>query len=189
MVGRDGPIDELVALYDGDLARRLYDEVVTERQHALQCAALAVHAGAGPELVAAALLHDVGHLVLDDNCPLTESLPADFEHEKAGARYLARWFPPSVTAPIALHVEAKRYLCATEAGYLESLSPSSVRSLAVQGGPMNESEVADFSARPGSENAIAVRRWDDLGKVDDLDVAEFDAYIDVLARLVVDRPG
>ena len=187
MVGRPGPVDALVELYDGDLAHRLYDEVVTERQHALQCAALAVNAGAGPELVAAALLHDVGHLLLDDNRPLTESLTVDFEHDKAGARYLARWFPPAVTAPVALHVEAKRYLCATEPDYFESLSPSSVRSLAVQGGPMDPSEVAGFIARPGSGDAVAVRRWDDLGKIDDLDVAEFDVYIDVLARLVVDR--
>ena len=176
-------IAALMALYDGPVAHRLYDEVVTEREHALQCAAHASSAGAAPALVAAALLHDIGHLVLDDNVALDEDLTVDHQHDAVGARHLARWFPPSVTAPIALHVEAKRFLCATEPEYFDALSPSSRRSLDVQGGPMTEGEVESFERRPGSSDAIAVRRWDDLGKVDGVVVPGFEHYVELLRGL------
>jgi gamma-butyrobetaine dioxygenase len=180
-------IDELVALYAGPTAHQLYDEAVTELEHALQCAALAVDAGVPDDLTAAALLHDVGHLLLDDNVALTEQLTTDHRHEAAGARYLAtHGFPPSVTAPIALHVDAKRYLCAVEPDYAASLSPSSVRSLALQGGPMGDAEATAFHRRPGAEDALAVRRWDDRGKVDGLDVGDFERYVPML-RLLLSR--
>ena len=128
-------MNELVALYASPAALRMYDEAVTELDHALQAAALAQSDGAPDHLVAAALLHDVGHLVSDDNVTLDDDLTDDFHHERVGAQYLARWFGPEVTAPVALHVAAKRYLCAIEPGYLDGLSPSSARSLALQGGP------------------------------------------------------
>lgn len=177
------PIEELVELYAEPVAHLLYDEAVTELQHALQCAALASEAGEGPELVAAALLHDVGHLLLDDNVALDEKLATDFVHEKIGARHLARWFGPTVTGPVALHVAAKRYLCSTDPGYHATLSPSSVRSLALQGGAMTTTDVAAFEANPACGGAVLVRRWDDLAKVADLDVPAFDHYEGLLRRV------
>jgi gamma-butyrobetaine dioxygenase len=177
-------VDELRALYASPSAHRRYDEVVTELEHALQCAALAVRAGATDHLTAAALLHDVGHLLLDDNVALTDELVVDHRHEAAGARYLADGFPPSVTGPIALHVAAKRCLCAVEPDYASGLSASSQRSLVLQGGPMDEDEATAFLRRPGAEGAIAVRRWDDLGKVDGLDVGDFERYVPMLRALV-----
>jgi phosphonate degradation associated HDIG domain protein len=176
-------VDQLVELYNGSTAHRLYDEVVTEREHALQCAALAVRDGAEREVVVAALLHDVGHLLLDDNVTLDAPLTVDHGHDAAGARYLARWFASSVTAPIALHVSAKRYLCAREPEYLAVLSPSSLRSLEVQGGPMSSAEVARFERRPASAQAISLRRWDDMGKIDGLEVPDFDDYAPMLHDL------
>ena len=104
-------LDELFELYRSPAARRMYDEDVTELDHALQAAALARAEDAPDHLVAAALLHDVGHLVANDNVSLDEELTDDFQHERVGARYLTRWFGPEVTAPVALHVAAKRYLC------------------------------------------------------------------------------
>jgi phosphonate degradation associated HDIG domain protein len=180
-------VDDLIEIYDCPLAHRLYDELVTEREHALQCAALAEGAGAGIELVAAALLHDLGHLLLDDNVALDVELTTDREHDKMGARYLARWFPASVTGPIALHVQAKRYLCAREPEYLAALSPSSVRSLRVQGGPMSNAEAETFAQHPASEQAIAVRRWDDLGKIEGLEIPDFGYYAAMLQTLVSTR--
>jgi phosphonate degradation associated HDIG domain protein len=176
-------MNELVALFESPAARRTYDEEVTELEHALQTAALARAEGAADHLVAAALLHDVGHLVSDDNVPLDEDLAEDFHHERVGARYLARWFGPEVTAPIALHVAAKRYLCAVEPGYLDDLSPSSTRSLALQGGPMSPAEVEAFERLSHHEAATLVRRWDDRAKVAGLAVADLDAYRSLLARL------
>lgn len=184
----DGPagasIDDLFALYASPAAMRMYDEEVTELEHGLQAAALARAAGAADGLVAAALLHDVGHLVSDDNATLDETLTEDFQHERVGARYLTRWFGPEVTAPVALHVAAKRYLCAVEAGYLDGLSASSARSLGLQGGPMSSAEVQAFERRPHHGAATLIRRWDDLAKVGGLAVAELSDYRSLLAGLV-----
>lgn len=176
-------MNELVALYASPAARRMYDEEVSELEHALQSAALARAEGAPDHLVAAALLHDVGHLVSDDYVPLDEDLAEDCHHERVGARYLARWFGPEVTAPVALHVAAKRYLCAVEPGYLDDLSPSSTRSLALQGGPMSPAEVEAFERLSHHEAATLVRRWDDRAKVAGLVVAHFADYRSLLARL------
>jgi phosphonate degradation associated HDIG domain protein len=180
-------MNELLALYASPGAMRMYDEAVTELEHALQSAALARADGADDSLVVAALLHDVGHLVSDDNVPLDEHLTEDFHHEHVGARYLAPWFGPEVTGPIALHVAAKRYLCAVEPGYLDGLSPSSTRSLALQGGPMSHDEIAAFERRPHHEAALQVRRWDDRAKVAGLDVGRFADHLEVLTRLARPR--
>lgn len=186
MTSPHSALGSLLALYRSPAAHRLYDEAVTELDHALQCAALARSHDAPPALVAAALLHDVGHLVLDDNVSLDEQLTADAGHDRAGADHLARWFGPDVTEPVALHVEAKRYLCAVDAGYHGRLSPASVRSLTLQGGPMSPAECADFEARPHHEAAVALRRWDDAAKTAGLDVDPFDTYTDLLVSLLAD---
>ena len=176
-------MNELVALYASPAALRMYDEAVTELDHALQAAALAQSDGAPDHLVAAALLHDVGHLVSDDNVTLDDDLTDDFHHERVGAQYLARWFGPEVTAPVALHVAAKRYLCAIEPGYLDGLSPSSARSLALQGGPMSPTEVEAFERLAHHEAATLVRRWDDRAKLAGLAVGDLDDYRALLAGL------
>ncbi len=176
-------VDEVLALYDGDEARAWYDEAVTELDHALQGAALATSEGAAPELVAAALLHDVGHLVIHDNVPIDHELRYDHHHERAGAVFLQPLFGPAVTDPIRLHVAAKRYLCAVDADYAATLSPSSVRSLAVQGGPMSTDEIEAFEAEPHHAAAVQVRRWDDRAKVAGAEVAPIDEYRDLLESL------
>lgn len=182
--GENGPpeMDELLALYRSDKATALYDEVVTEREHALQAAALAEASGASEATVAAALLHDVGRLIIDgdDDGPAA----ADRAHDRVGERFLATWFGPEVTAPVGMHVEAKRYLCATEPAYAGTLSPVSVRSLAVQGGPMGAEEVEAFRRREGWQAAVALRRWDDEAKAVDRATKSIDDYAEMLHRLV-----
>ena len=153
--GATPPLAELLDLFASPATLRLYDESVTELDHALQAAALAEAEGAPAELVAAALLHDVGHLVVGDLVPLDRPLDGDAHHEAVGARHLRRWFGPAVTDPVALHVAAKRYLCAVDAGYHAGLSPSSVRSLEAQGGPMSPAEAAAFEANPRSRGGRA----------------------------------
>lgn len=149
----------------GDLYRRRgserYDEAVTQTEHALQCAALAMSAGADAATIAAALLHDVGHLLIPDG-PAGEG---DRRHEMVASRFLRRWFGPDVVQPIELHVAAKRYLCAVEPGYFSTLSPASVHSLELQGGPMSEAERSAFEGHEYHAVALDLRRWDDLAKV------------------------
>ena len=174
----------LVGLYASPAAHGRYDEAVTELEHALQAAALARADDAAPELVAAALLHDVGHLIEGDLRPIDEPLDGDAHHEGSGARFLRRWFDSAVTDPVALHVAAKRYLCAVEPGYLGALSPSSVRSLEVQGGPMRPVEVRAFRAHARHAEAVALRRWDDRAKVADLPTPPFSEWTSLLDTLV-----
>ncbi len=176
-------IDDVLSLYD-QFGDQTYGEDVTQTAHALQCAALAMREQAAEALVAAALLHDIGHLVhLDESGRDADSDQVDDEHEAIGARVLAPIFGPDVAGPIALHVTAKRYRCAVEPSYLAGLSPASVRSLALQGGPLTPNGCATFTAHPTADASIQLRGWDDAGKVDGLDVVTMTDYRDLLQRL------
>jgi phosphonate degradation associated HDIG domain protein len=139
-------------------------ESVTQLEHALQAAYFAEQEGASPFLITAALLHDVGHLLhsLPDDAP---DRGVDDRHEDLAARWLQKRFGHEVVEPARLHVDAKRYLCAVEHDYFQSLSPPSVISLRLQGGPMTADEVEAFRANPFYREAIALRRWDDAAKV------------------------
>ena len=182
------PVDELLALYAGDDAQVLYDEAITERTHAEQCAWFARQARAEPALVVAALLHDVGHLILRDNRPIDVELTDNFHHDAAGAAHLAGYFGAAVSEPVRLHVEAKRYLCAVESDYFDGLSPSSVRSLAVQGGPMSTAECRAFESTPYFADAVALRRFDERGKDPDLLVDGFETYRELLISVAGGAP-
>jgi gamma-butyrobetaine dioxygenase len=168
-------VDEVLDLLEGHGAV-LYDEEIFQLAHAEQTAALAKAAGAPDTLVAAALLHDVGHLLELVERQGPRDRTTDQRHEARGSAWLAGLFPPAVTAPVALHVRAKRYLCAVDPSYHQILSPGSVASLERQGGPMDAAEVTAFEANPGWEDAVALRRWDDEAKVPDLTVAPAGTY-------------
>jgi phosphonate degradation associated HDIG domain protein len=145
----------------GDLT---YDgEGVSQLQHGWQCAQLARRAGASPALELAAWLHDLGHLLTDlEGSPSQRGI--DDGHESLGARMLARAFVPAVSRPVALHVQAKRYLVGVAPDYLQGLSPDSLRSLALQGGAMDAREAADFIVQPQAQEAVRLRAWDDRAK-------------------------
>lgn len=168
-------IDEVLELYRR-WGHEHYDEDLAQLDHALQTAALARRSGAPDDLVAAALLHDVGHLLaLRDGS--TEP------HERTGPAYLAPLFPRAVVAPIELHVDAKRYLCAADAAYTRRLSPGSMRSLRRQGGPMTGPERSEFERKAGWAEAVALRRWDDGGKLVEAEVEGLEAYETLLRGL------
>ena len=159
-----------------------YDEVVTQLEHALQCAALAQQYNAGPTLITSALLHDLGHIILDEHNADKAFLDIDLNHEEIGAEYLAPFFPESVTTPIRLHVPAKRYLCATDASYHDGLSDASKKSLIVQGGVMSDAERKAFEQIPHFRGALTLRRWDDLAKVRGLEIAKLETYRDIVQQ-------
>ena len=144
---------------------RLYEgEPVTQLEHALQSAARAEAAGASPALISAALLHDLGHMLNDQGeTPTLRGI--DDLHQYAALPFLRDTFGDDVLEPIKLHVDAKRYLCATRAGYYDALSADSKRSLKLQGGVYTEAEAAAFIARPHAGGAVSVRLWDDLAKI------------------------
>lgn len=157
-------VDDVVELFTRHGGAAYLGEAVSQSEHALQAATLAERERATPELVAAALLHDIGHL-LDARSEDPATMDLDLGHEATGARWLAQHFPPAVVRPIELHVAAKRYLCATEPDYFARLSPASVASLRLQGGPMSPEEVAAFDRDPHGRDAVRLRRWDEEAKV------------------------
>lgn len=160
-----------------------YDELVSQLDHARQTAALAEAAGAGDQLVAAALLHDVGHLLeLRAGGRPDGNVADDLGHEQRGARWLSAVFPEAVTEPIAGHVAAKRYLVSVDPGLVDRLSDGSRASLLRQGGPMSPDEITAFEADPVSRAAVDLRRWDDAGKVTDLVVPSFEHFVPTLER-------
>jgi predicted HD phosphohydrolase len=177
------PSLDLMALFMAH-GRRRYGEGVSDLHHALQCAALARRDGADDDLVLAALVHDIGRLLsvaaAADGQPRRES-PHD-HHGAWGAEALRPFVPARVSAAVEHHVAAKRYLCAVDPTYAASLSPASVRSLAVQGGPLSAQERARFEAAPWAEAAVRLRRWDDGAKDAAAVCAPLEEYRTLLVR-------
>jgi phosphonate degradation associated HDIG domain protein len=158
-------------------------EPVTQREHALQSAALAQQAGASDALVAAAFLHDLGHLLnLQGETPSERGI--DDRHQYFALPFLRPVLPDSVLEPIRLHVDAKRYLCAVDEGYYARLSADSKRSLQLQGGVFKQEEVEAFVGKPYALDAVELRKWDDVAKDADRRTPDVEHFLDVVARVM-----
>jgi phosphonate degradation associated HDIG domain protein len=167
---------ELLDIFTGRATRRYGLSAINQLQHALQAAALAEADDAPPATVLASLLHDVGHMIhqLGED-PAGRGI--DDVHEELGAKWLAERFGPEVSEPVRLHVAAKRYLCAVESDYFGKLSPDSVRSLGLQGGPMSADEVEQFRTNPYYAEAVRLRRYDEAAKDPRATTPDFDYYL------------
>jgi phosphonate degradation associated HDIG domain protein len=177
---------ELEDLY-GTRAHNYYGlEAVTQLEHALQTATAAEASGEPPAMILASLLHDVGHLIaaLGDN-PAEEGI--DDRHERVGADWLAPRLGESVAETVRQHVPAKRYLCATNPDYFAALSPDSVLSLKLQGGPMDTDEAAAFEARPFAKDAIRLRGFDESAKDPDAKTPAFAHFLRYLPAARIGR--
>jgi phosphonate degradation associated HDIG domain protein len=154
---------------------------VTQLQHALQSGFLGEQAGASDELVTAAFLHDLGHLLHDlGETPSINGF--DDVHQYRVLPFLRGLFPEAVIDAIQRHVDAKRYLCATRPEYHDSLSEDSKRSLKLQGGIFSEEEAAAFIAEAGAKDAVQLRLWDDLAKQPDLQTPGLSHYMQIARR-------
>jgi predicted HD phosphohydrolase len=175
-------VDHLLGLV-GAMAEHSYGERIDMLEHSLQTATSARTAGESDALVVAALLHDVGHVVGHDRAGAW-GLP---DHAEVGARYLQQWLPAGVVEPIRHHVAAKRYLVGTDATYRDQLSEASVQSLREQGGAFTDEQALGFAVERFADEAVALRRHDDGGKVDGLEVAPLEDYRQLLTQFVT-RP-
>jgi phosphonate degradation associated HDIG domain protein len=162
-------------------------EPVTQLEHALQSAFQAENEGADEEVVTAALLHDLGHLLhrLGDTPTLGG---VDDLHQYLAIPFLRGLFGDGVLGPIRLHVDAKRYLCATRPGYHAALSDDSKRSLVLQGGVFNPDQAQAFIAQPGATQAVRVRIWDDLAKTEGLPTPPLAHYLERARRCALAAP-
>ncbi len=169
-------IATIVELIGGKGQRQYGLSNINQRAHALQAARLAEQAGCDSALIVAALVHDIGHMVHDlGDDPAKDGI--DDRHEDLGAAWLQERFGPAVSEPVRLHVAAKRYLCGKESDYFARLSPDSVRSLALQGGPMAADEIAAFEAQPHYAAAVQLRRFDEEAKIRGLEVPDVQHYM------------
>jgi phosphonate degradation associated HDIG domain protein len=172
-------VQKIITLFNDQGDSEYGGEPVTQGEHALQAAHLALTEGAASSLVAASLLHDIGHLLhaLPDDAP---EQGLDDLHEELGNRFLIKYFTPAVSEPVHLHVAAKRYLCAVEPAYFALLSEPSVISLHLQGGPMTAEECLTFESNPYYQDAIQLRRYDDMAKIPNLSVQPIEFYAELL---------
>lgn len=168
-------VDEIFDLFVRRGGEAYFGEPVTQLEHALQTALQAEQASASSSLIVAALLHDLGHLLhkLPENIA---DQGIDARHERLGAAWLAKHFPPEVAEPVKLHVAAKRYLCAVDTAYQARLSPASIQSLALQGGVMDADAVRQFEQNHFYRDAVALRRWDDEAKIIGLSLPPLEQY-------------
>ena len=164
-------------------AEEYLGEPVSIAEHMLQGAQLAEEAEAAEEVVAAALLHDVGHFTHDFPTDAADK-GIDSRHEESGASVLEGFFPQVIVDCVRYHVDAKRYLCATDPDYFKALSDASVLSLKLQGGPMTGDEVRAFEQNPNYREIVQVRIWDDIGKVPGKQTPGFEYYMPLLERVV-----
>jgi phosphonate degradation associated HDIG domain protein len=171
--------DEVVNLMRSRGGAAYFGEPVSQLEHALQTARCATRAGSPPELVLAALLHDIGHLLHY----LPESVAeagVDTRHETAGYEWIQSRFGAAVAEPVRDHVAAKRYLCRIEPDYLSRLSAASLLSLELQGGPFTADEARRFEMLPHYREALMLRQWDDEAKVANLQVPSIEEYWEIL---------
>ena len=168
-------IDDVMSLLQSKGTIGTADGKASQLDHALQVAHRAQTEKAPPNLVVAALLHDVGHMLASGPDPA---------HAQLGHDWVAQHFPPEVSEPVRLHVEAKRYLSATDGTYLERLAPTSLQSLHVQGGPMTEAELDAFEEEVHYPDAVKLRHWDDQAKTETLAVPALDTYRETIAGLL-----
>jgi phosphonate degradation associated HDIG domain protein len=173
--------EEISDLFSRHGGGAYFGESVTQLDHALQAAHFAAEDGAPDELVVAALLHDIGHLLQATPDDLAD-WHTDARHEVEGGAWLAKRFSPEISDPVRLHVPAKRYLCATDPGYVAMLSEASIVTLKLQGGPMSATEVMQFEREPFYRQALQVRRCDDRGKIAGLKIRGLADYRLLLQR-------
>ena len=182
-ISADSIVDYIEDVFSRRGAESYLGEQVTMAQHMLQTAQCAEQAGANNSQIVAALLHDIGHY--KNEIPETSLAKGiDNYHEEAGANFLEDYFPISVVEPIRQHVAAKRYLCAVKSDYLERLSPASVHTLNLQGGPMNEEEVKEFEKNDYLEQCVKLRYWDEDAKDPERVYPAFSYYRPLVESLV-----
>lgn len=180
---RENIVEFIAEIFERRGAEEYLGEPVTMAEHMLQGAHLAEADGASDELVAAALLHDIGHFTSEFGAYSPDDTE-DKHHDEAGGELLEHFFPPVIVECVRLHVSAKRYLCATDPTYFAKLSPASVHTLSLQGGPMSAAEVAQFRRNPFHNEAVQVRLWDEGGKIAGMKTKSFRDYMPLLERVV-----
>lgn len=174
-------VEEIMTILQHGAAYDYIGEPVSQLEHALQCAQRAKNANADDETIVAALLHDIGHLLIHDD---TNGLGAA-NHEKIGAAYvLEKGFSQKIADLIQGHVDAKRYLTFVNPTYYERLSSASKETLIMQGGPMTEAQALEFEQQPYFKDKLLLRTWDEQSKLLNYIVDSLESYRELLLKVL-----
>lgn len=175
---------KIATIFNENGTKAYGEEPVNQLQHALQGASLAEEEGADEELIVAALLHDIGHIMFEEDIP--HSLDEDLHdhHEEKAYSWILEHFGTRIADPVRLHVAAKRYLCTEDPEYLNKLSPTSKKSFFDQGGAMNRSELNEFEAEPHFKEAVRLRTWDDTAKDPDKITQELEYFLPMIESCI-----
>lgn len=191
--------DNLINLLNDKGRGDYIGEPISQLEHSLQAAHLAKFNNAADDTIVAALLHDIGQFlpaadvrrIAGEVKPMSSDKATSSQsvgrvgHEIIGQQYLLDLgFSNKVAALVGSHVAAKRYLCATDRGYHDTLSEASKKSLVFQGGPMEAAELAAWAKDPLCEEMCQLRKWDDGAKIVGLEVTPAEAYRGLIERCV-----
>lgn len=175
--------NEIILLYEQYGGSEYAGEKVTQLEHMVQAARLAEQEGYDEEVILAAFLHDVGHICVSAQEENAMDGWGIKDHEEVGADYLSeKGFSKRLARLVASHVEAKRYLTWKDPLYYEQLSEASKKTLEYQGGPMLTDEAEAFEAHPLFSLIIKMRHWDDVAKIEHLEVGDLDKYRNMIVR-------
>jgi 2-amino-1-hydroxyethylphosphonate dioxygenase (glycine-forming) len=179
--------EEIIEIFRKKGGEDYAGEEITQLEHACQAAQLASENGHDEEVILAAFLHDLGHLLSDDEEDDMDGFGVK-DHEGVGAEFLKqRGFSDRVSTLVNSHVDAKRYLCFANKRYYDNLSEASKMTLLFQGGPMNETEAKSFEANPLKNLIIKMRTWDEQAKVTDVPVPDLQVYKGMIIRHLSSR--
>lgn len=175
--------DWIIALYHRHGNADYIGEPVSQLEHMCQCAQLAEDSGADDEMILAAFFHDIGHLY--EHYTQKDALYMDgygtVDHEKLGADFVHKsGFTERIAKLVGSHVDAKRYLTATDAAYYGKLSEASKETLRMQGGPMTPTEIETFEADPLHKEYIQLRLWDEQAKETEVPIPDLKKYHQII---------
>lgn len=176
-------VDLIITLYEKYGNADYIGEPVSQLEHMCQAAQLAEAEGYPEEVILAAFFHDLGHLC-------EHFMPVAYmggygviDHEKLGADFLRqKGFSERLCKLVASHVEAKRYLTFKYPDYYTHLSEASRRTLEFQGGVMTQEEAIVFEADPDATLILALRKWDEAAKLENIPLPKLEKYAAMMHR-------
>lgn len=173
-----GPVTRrLMAMFSTCGESDYIGEPVSITEHSLQAADCA-REGGDNEVMVAALLHDIGHVVgMESGYALGMNGCGFPEHEFVGGEFLKKLnFSPRIQKLVKKHVTAKRYLCRKNPSYYDNLSEASKTTLTFQGGVMSVEEAEAFEMDIDFDIIISMRSWDEKAKVPNKVVPGIEKY-------------
>lgn len=183
-------IDKIFGLYEKYGCKDYIGEPVSQIEHMSQAAMQAENDDQTDEIILAAFLHDIGHLIeFHGNKELEKMGDVGVkDHEKIGADFLRDLgIPHPIPDLVEGHVLAKKYLTYKYPDYHAKLSDGSKQSLVFQGGPMSKEEAEAFEKDDLFHLYLKMRDYDDGAKLINVELRPLRYYKIKLINLLATR--